>query len=224
MLYGSLLCRSWPALVSAAAALSCSALQAPSKPFEFEILINSDPGIPVAGATLLHEGSVLGKTNAQGKLALAAQGSEGETLAVNVNCPEILLSPSSPVMIALRRLSDAKRRPQYKVMCPPRARTLVVAVRADNGPNLPVKRLGRDIARTDSSGAALVALEVAPDEAVDLTLDTAQSPWLKPKDPTQRFQAGDTDALVAFTQNFEGKPAARTGVRTHAGPIRIEAR
>jgi hypothetical protein len=84
--------------------------------------------------------------------------------------------------------------------------------------------LGRDIGRTDGSGAALVALEVAPDEPVDLTLDTSRSPWLKPKDPTQRFQLADTDAIVAFHQSFEGKPIAHGGARPRSGPIRIEAR
>ncbi len=212
------------AVASVAAALGCGMLQTPQRPFEFEIRVDSDPGDAVAGAVLLHEGKVLGRTNAQGKLALAAQGSEGEMLALKVQCPEALLSPSKPLLISLRRLSDPQRRPEYAVTCAPRSRTLVVAVRAQNGPNLPVRRLGRDVARTDASGAALVSLAVAPNEAVDLTLDTSQSPWLKPKDPTQRFQIADADELVAFHQNFEGKPAMRSRPRSRTGPIRIDDR
>jgi hypothetical protein len=103
-------------------------------------------------------------------------------------------------------------------------RKMVVAIRADGGPNVVVRRLGRELARTDSSGAALVALDVAPDEPVDLTLDTSSSPWLKPKDPTQRFQIDDSDGLFTFNQTFQGEPLKRSTGRRLRGPIRIGAR
>jgi hypothetical protein len=207
-----------------AALVACGAAEPRETPYEFVVRAESDPGEPLAGAVLTHAGQVLGKSNAQGALTLSAQGVEGESLSLDVRCPENFRSPNKPLVVALRKLSEPKKRPEYRVSCPPLTRTLLVAVRADNGPNLPVRRLGRELARTDGSGAALVALDVAPEEAVDLTLDTSESPWLKPKDPSQHFRISARDELFTFNQSFEGKATPRVRPRSHSGPIRIDVR
>src|SRR5207247_1568943 len=87
-----------------------------------------------------------------GKIQLA--GNEGDIFDIAVACPEGFRSPAKPVHVVLHRLAEADKTPEYAVSCPPTTRTVVVAVRADNGANLPVRYLGREVARTDSSGVA----------------------------------------------------------------------
>ncbi|MGC4067155.1 MAG: hypothetical protein QM784_21450 [Polyangiaceae bacterium] len=212
------------ALLALGGGAGCRNAEGASKPFGFLVRVTSEPGEPVPSATLTHEGVLLGRTDASGSFALEARGADGESYLVEVRCPENLHSPAKPLAILLRRLNEAQARPRYDVSCPPRTRKMVVAVRADHGPNVAVRRLGREVARTDASGAALVALDVAPDEPVDLTLDTSSSPWLKPKDPTQRFQIDDSDGLFTFNQSFQGEPVKRISGKRARGPIRIGAR
>lgn len=202
-------------------AAGCAVAGKEAHPFEFIVKVASEPGEPVIGASIVHEGTVLGTTDALGTFKLVTRGGDGETFLVEIRCPQNLHSPQKPLPILLRHLSETQTRPQYDVTCAPRTRTMVVAIRADNAVNLPVRRLGSEIARTDGSGAALVALDVAPDEPIDLTLDTSSRPWLKPKDPTQRFQIDDSDGLFVFNQSFVGEPHKRSIGRKRSGPIRI---
>jgi hypothetical protein len=81
---------------------------------------------------------------------------------------------------------------------------VVVAVRADNGRNLPVYLLGREVARTDASGAAHVLIEAAPGEQFELTLGT-QGPGgehLRPQNPAMKFAVKNQDELFTFDQRF----------------------
>ncbi|QUS47115.1 hypothetical protein [Salmonella enterica] len=93
---------------------------------------------------------------------LTLVGAEGETTDVTIKCPDAFMSPAKATSIRLTRFADKSKVPEYTVSCPPMLRRVVVAVKADNGPNLPVMYLNRMITRTDLSGAAHFALEVAP--------------------------------------------------------------
>src|SRR5207237_1348779 len=85
-----------------------------------------------------HRAGVVGG-HADGGVALfALRGREGDTVAVDVACPQGYKSPAQPLEVRLRRLSDAKQRTEYDVSCPPSIRKVIVAVRANNGKNLPV--------------------------------------------------------------------------------------
>jgi hypothetical protein len=193
--------------------------------YEFVIRIQSDPGRPLPGATLYRAREKLGPSDARGAMTLAARGSEGETLAFEVRCPAGYRSPGKPLAIVLRRSSERNRRPEYVVSCPPLKRTLVVAVRAENGPNLAVRHLGREIARTDASGAAHVVLEAESEESLELTLDTSEHSSLKPSNPSARFAVGARDEVVAFNQKFESSKPRGVSVarRVQRGPRRINA-
>ena len=116
--------------------------------------------------------------------------------------------------------------PEYDVACPPLLREVVVAVRTENGPNLPVMYLGREITRTDESGAAHVLLSVAPSEPVEIVLDTNSlaGQRLHPKNPALSFVVPPHDDVVLFDQRFtvdaDPKPRAAAALRPQ-GPIRI---
>jgi hypothetical protein len=109
--------------------------------------------------------------------------------------------------VTLRRLAQTSKLPTYRVVCQSSTRTSVIAVRANNGPDLPVMYLGRELARTDSAGVAHVALTLTPGERYELSLDTGNKP-LTPKNPRAVFVAGNEDELVFFDQRFQSRKPA----------------
>ena len=196
---------------------------APRGRYEFAVRVESDPGSPLSGVALSHAGRRLAVTGASGTVRLAAEGREGESVAFDVTCPEGHLSPVAPLAVRLRRLSEKNRRPEYEVSCPPKARTVVVAVRAERGADLPVRYLQRELGRTDASGSAHVVLHAEPQSVVELLLDTSAAPGLRPQNPSARFEVGSRDEIFSFVQSFQvdAPTAARSRPR---GPVRIGAR
>jgi hypothetical protein len=66
-----------------------------------------------------------------------------------------------------------------------------------------VQYLGRTVARTDGSGAALFTIHTKPDDQVDVTLDTDDSPEpLRPENPKLTFVTKDQDDFVVLEQTF----------------------
>src|SRR6185436_15686582 len=153
--------------------VSCTAFE-PTVPPPQEILVrvSSDPGRPIKAADIFFNGQKVSTTDEEGMGKMQLQGKDGETFDIVVKCPEGFVSPQKPTQVVLKRLSDPTKKPEYAVLCPPTTRTVVIAVRADNGPNLPVMYLGREVGRTDPSGAAHVLLQLRPDEQFDLVLST----------------------------------------------------
>jgi hypothetical protein len=193
------------ALALAAFSVSaCKDLDPPAQPpFQIFIRIDSDPGRPVIGATVNRNSKALATTGPDGRAMLTLTGAEGETTDVNIKCPDAFVSPTKPTSIRLTRFADKSKVPEYTVTCPPTLRRVVVAVKAENGPNLPVVYLNRVITRTDLSGAAHFALEVAPGAQFQVTLDTADNARLKPASPSKPFTAPSHDEILVFDQKFE---------------------
>lgn len=179
-------------------------------PFEVQIRVASDPGQPLAGAELLSGSKVVGKTDAAGSAKVRFDGRDGEQLELSVRCPPDYESPISPLTIPLRRLAKGSEPPRFEARCAPSERTVVIALRVEKGPNLPVIYLGRTVARTDASGAALFTAKVKPGEQVEVMLSTAEKEAgeLRPQNPTLTFVAKDYDDFVVLDENFtvEKKP------------------
>lgn len=199
---------------------SCASAPQPAAHYEAVVRAESDPGTPLPGVALLLGAEPLGTSGADGSVVVRASGREGERVDVEVRCPEGHRASVDRLGITLRRANDGKR-PEYLVACPPLKRHLVVAVRLENGANLPVRHLGRELARTDATGAAHVLLEDAPGATVDLLLDTSERPLLRPKSPTARFRLGDSDDVVVLSQAFQSPAAPRSFAPKSKGPIRI---
>jgi hypothetical protein len=204
-------------------AAGCTAVKAPH--FELTVRVESDPGQPLAGAAIVRDGRTLAQTDAQGLAQLQLAGAPGERVPLQVSCPHGYRSPDKPLSIALKPLVEHGRRPQYRAVCLPLLRSVVVAVRAQNGPNLPVKYLGKEIARTDPAGACHALLKVAPGETVTLTLDTssAEHARLMPQSPELRLTVPERDELIVFEQTFKREPEKRAPRKKQerAGPIKI---
>jgi len=175
-----------------------------SIPFEVQITVTSDPGLALPGALIMAGTKVVGKTDAAGSAKVRFGGKEGDQVELAVKCPADYSSPAAPLTIGLRHLSAGSRPPQFEAHCPPSLRTVVVGIRADNGANLPVNVLGRTVARTDASGAALFSLRLKSAEQVLVTLQTTEkgAERLRPESPSLTFVSKDKDDFVLLEQIF----------------------
>jgi hypothetical protein len=193
--------------------------QAPVNTYDLAVRVEADSGQPLPGAKLLHSGQELGATNEDGRVVIRATGSEGERVELEIGCPEGFKSPDAPLAVTLRRGAE---RPEYFASCPPLSRKLVVAARLEHGAGLPIRYLGREIARSDASGVAHLVIEAESDKAIELTVDTSEQPQLRPKSPVARFRMANRDDVVVLEQSFQSakKPAVRIQ-RVASGPVRI---
>jgi hypothetical protein len=173
------------------------------EPFEVQINVFSDPGVPIPGAQIIVGGSAQSLTDASGNARILSYGHEGDRIDVVVKCPDDYESPDAPLSIGMRKLTKGSPTPHFEVRCPPTRRTTVVGFRVENGPNIPVQYLGRTVARTDSSGAAVFALRLKPAQQVEVSLDTTDAPeGIRPQNPTFTFVAKAVDDFVVFDQTF----------------------
>jgi len=202
-------------------ALLSGCKQKPAPPFTFDVLVESDPGEPLAGASVSIDGKEFAVTRADGKIRLEIMGNEGETRELAVKCPEGHEQPK-PVTLSLRRLVGNV--PEHKIGCAPLLRKLVIAVRAENGVGLPVKFLGQEQARTDGSGAAHVVVMGRPGEQIEVLIDASDAKEkLIPKQESRPFVIQPRDDIVYFDRSFtiERKPPPRRIGPVKVGPRRI---
>ena len=214
----------------ALASAACGAPEAedPTKlAFAVDVNVTSDPGVGTPGAELVAAGQKLATTGADGHAHISLRGAEGDAVEIAVKCPSGFQSPSDPIGVSLRRLSAGSRAPSFVARCAPLTRTVVVGIRAENGPNVPVTYLGKEIGRTDAWGAAHVVLSVKANEQIALVLDTKsggdKAPKLHPESPSLTFVAKDKDDFVTLEQKFEIEKAApaRPRAAPRGGPTRI---
>ena len=185
--------------------------EAPSARFETLLRVESDPGVPLAGAEVVHGGRSLGKTGSDGEVLVVLSGQPGDSVELLVRCPKGYREPPGPVTVSLRPLLPGSPTPRYQQRCPPLLRSVVVAIRAENGHNVPVLYRGREVARTDAQGAAHVALKVPPEETVSLTLDTSGPAHadLLGGSPELQFTMPAQDEIAVLEYAFERKPKKR---------------
>lgn len=204
-------------VLSAFAVSGCNILKPPPpKPFEARLKVFGDPGQPLKGADVYYKQKKIGTTDDAGTVSFRLKGAEGDVYALTIKCPEGYTSPSKPLSVVLRKTADPKKRPEYEQSCPKNSRSIVVAVRAESGPNLPVLHLGREVGKTDESGAAHVLLDLPPNQTFQLELSTAgdAAKDLRPQNPTLAFEVKQEDAVFVFDQKFKiEKKRARGGGR-----------
>jgi hypothetical protein len=177
---------------------------APDVPFPFSISVMSDPGHPVAGARIQSKGKTIAVSDKVGLAKVEVVGAEGEAIALTIQCPDGFQSPDRPIVAGLRRLAQGSPPPKFETRCLPLVRTMVIGIRTENGANLPILYLGREVARTDPAGVAHFILQLKPNEQVALTLSTAEkgAEMLRPQNPTLAFVSKDQDDIVLLEQKF----------------------
>lgn len=196
----------------------CAAKQAPS--FALAIRVESDPGQALGGVAVALLRRPLGVTDDTGVLATSLRGLPGETVELSVICPTGYRSPTPQLIVRLRQLAEREKRPEYRVLCAPTVRTLVLAVRANGAPQVPVHILGEEIARTDKDGVAHARLLLAPGETIIVKLDTSdkQHATLMPHDPELRIVMPEHDEVVLIDQTFK-RPAPPKRARRAPEPV-----
>lgn len=211
-------------LIASSLATGCTkaSAQPPSAmPFTVAIAVEGDPGRPVTGAEILRSDKTVATTGTDGRAELTLAGVDGQTIDASIKCPAGHTSPPRPVSIRLARAGDGKA-PVVKVSCPPSQRKVVVAIKAENGANLPVVVLGQVITHTDASGAAHFAIDAVPGGQFDVLLDTSgkENARLKPQSPSRPFTVGQSDDIFIYDQKFdvEKKKRARHAKAKPTGP------
>jgi hypothetical protein len=195
--------------------------------YELIVRVSSGPSRSLEGARVSSKGRELGVTDSTGAVTVQARGREGDMFPVDIACPPGHRAPP-PLLVPLRQVgregSGQVVRPEFAAVCTPLTQSIVVAVRAEGGPHLPLMHMGRELCRTDASGAAHVLLDVALEDVVELTLDTSGQPSLRPRNPILRVQPGLEDAITAISQELTVQPQPRVEKVTapRRGPIRID--
>lgn len=199
-------------LVFLLAALACACEQRVTEapPAHVVLRVSTTRGEPVAGADVRMRNTVVARSDEVGAAHLEVSGRDGDSFELYVQCPPPLRSPARPVVV--RRLDIQGGAVEHAVKCEPTRRTLLVAVRADRGPDLPILFLGSEIGRTDQSGAAHIKLDADIHERVELALSTAggEMVGVHPQNPVAAFEPSDHDEMrefaVTFTRDAKKKP------------------
>ena len=199
------------AMVGAIGACNLKSLEATASSFNLEFRVVGDNGAPVIGARIRAGNRWLGSTDDGGILPSKLVGNEGQILAVSVECPLGFVAPEKPTLLRLariRNISQDRFQPTHLDMtCAREVTEVVVLVRAQGGPGLPVQVEGTPSATTNSEGIAHVLLRVSRKmSAVSVSLDTSTHQNLRPKNPTRIYELSGRDAILILDQTFVTTP------------------
>jgi len=181
--------------------------------FPIHIQVRSTESEPLSGAEISVNNRSVGRTDALGKLALSQSGREGQEIAVQVHCPSGYRSPEVPEVVRLantRALDEASGAAGTMVefACESELRDVVLVVRAQGGPNLPVVVDGTAAGVTDSDGYAHLLLRLdRKQNHVELGMDTEQKRSLLPRNPSRNFALGSNDAIVLYEEHLSMQKA-----------------
>lgn len=189
------------------------------KPFLVQIRIQSDPGKPLGGVPILYQGKEVKRTLADGTAVLELHKPDGTNVDLTITCPPDT-RPAETLKVSVRRV-EGQAYTEQRMYCRPLMRRIAVAVRAENGPNLPVTYLGQVVATTDEAGAAHFAMSMAPGEAIKVALDASANPKVHPQRADALFKIGDEDDVFVFDQKFTVDKKAIRYVKPRTGPTRL---
>jgi hypothetical protein len=190
--------------------------------FPVVLAVHAEGGARVPGARVLAGTKLLGKTDGSGLTRLRLEGRDGQTVPLTIECPRGFSSPQEPVPVALRELSPGSRPPRFEAHCTATTHSVLVAVQAEHGENLPILHLNRRVA-TDGAGIAHVLMtNVTPAQPLAFTLDTSQQPSLRPQNPVLTFVPAARDELVLLEQQFSRfEPKRKAKIPRPIGPQRL---
>ncbi len=189
----------------------------PPEPYPVLLIVERDPGVPIAEAPVLYKDKLIKNTDANGAAFLQLQKPDGEEVELNITCPpDTTQAPA--LRIKVLRVKEQKYLEQH-VRCAPLIRHIAVSVRVDDGPGLPISYFGEVKATTDASGAAHFLMDVAPNKQVKLRIDASAYPKLKPQYDEVAFKVADADDMFSVKSKFtsDQKKVIRTYVKP-SGP------
>jgi len=197
--------------LACALAAGCAGLRPPPPlpPQEIVVRVSAGEGEPLPGVSVRPSAGTQGVTDARGVTRILISGEEGAKVDLAVACPEGYAAPAGVTRVVVRRASKA---PELDIPCKPYEHAVVIAFKTTGASGIPVLYLGREIARTDESGYALVELEPKVGETLEFTLDTSDPKYkfLRPQSPERTVQVPDGEEAFTIEQKFiEDKPKVK---------------
>jgi len=171
-------------------------------PFQITMVVVGEDKQGLPDAQILLGKKVAATTGKTGTAKLFFRGEEGSAVSLTIKCPPSYASPSKPITVGLRHLDPGSPAPRFEAECIRQTHTVLIGLRAVNGPDLPIVRLGQVIGRTDQAGTAHLMMETNPNETISIKLDTTGNYLLRPENPNLTFVAKDIDEFVLLEQKF----------------------
>ena len=212
------------AVMAGGASAGCAGLRPPPPlpPQQILVRVSAGAGEPLAGVAVKPSSGKPAVTDAKGFARLEILGDEGAKVDLAVACPEGYAAPANVTRVTVRR---ASRTPELEIPCKGYEHAVLVAFKTTGATGIPILYLGREIARTDASGHALVELEPKVGETLEFTLDTSDPKlkFLRPQNPERSVRVPDGDEAFTVEQKFvEEKPkAVRAAVKKPQVPTDI---
>jgi hypothetical protein len=151
-------------------------------------------------------------TDGAGRFVAKLKGPEGRIARVEIECPKGWLARSGnyrelPIRfvrpIASSGLLQVPMEARFE--CARKNRKVVLLVRTNGRSGLPIRALGRRVATTDREGVAQTIFEGEPGEEFEVSIDTTNSPTLRPSMPNRRLTIPSDSQILVFDQKFEEK-------------------
>jgi hypothetical protein len=207
----------------------CSSKQPEPAPFTIELRALNGEGAPLAGVAFSLGKKTAGVTGTDGRVVQKVTGDEGSSLRVGVTCPASHDPPPELPVVRLTRTRSIDARAAQalpvEVRCERRQSDIVVVVKAERGPRLPVLIDGKPVTTTDDDGLAHVLLRRArAEKTLQVSLDTGGRTALRPVSPGRTYELDGRDAVVLFEQAFVTTTPAMarsTAPRRHI-PVRVD--
>jgi hypothetical protein len=196
----------------------CSAAKPRVYGQQAQVQVQSLTKQPVAGAGIFVNGELVQTTNPEGRADLRVQGIAGEKFQLGASCPDgfrLIGEGTQQEVFVTPSLAHAS--PEFLFRCETTRRKATVNVHTENGANLPIRYLGREVGKTDVRGMGSVVIEASQGETFEVVVDTTSAKALHPQNPALTFTLGDKDESFVFEQKFTvEKP--KVVVRKKAAP------
>jgi len=201
------LVRSMLAFLAAAGIWSCGEASPAMQVVMLDLIVESDPGMPLEGVRIAVDGKPVGVSGGSGELRTSIAKELGSLVRIEHDCPEGYRDSMEPATLRLRDNRSLRQTSlatmEIALRCPPSKRIAVIVVRAQNGGGLPVLVDDRIVGRTNADGVAHVSTLAAPGTELDFRLDTSMQPLLAPRSPSRVLTVPDAHELFLIDQAFE---------------------
>lgn len=203
---------------------ACGDVRPPPVPsFAVTFLAESDPGLPLAGVTVLANDAPQGESGAEGIVQTSLEGRTGASVTITYRCPEGYRAERESQTLRLHRFQGAADASsnvglQMRLTCVPLTRGVAFVVRTNGWANLPVMLNGREVTRTNAQGIAHIVLRSPPGPSFQVKLSTESLPTLRPRNPVMTFPIGSADEVFVFNQEFNEESQPRNRRRRSPPP------
>jgi hypothetical protein len=203
-------------------ACGCAAVQPRVFTQPVKVHVESGARAPISGASVFVNGELAVKTTPEGLANVSVNGVAGDKFRLSAGCPDGFRSVGPEVQQDIYVTPGIwGGTPELIFRCELTRRRATVVVRAENGSNLPIRHLGREVGRTDPRGAATVYVEAEQGDSFEIVLDTSNAKNLHPQNPAITFQVKESKESFVFDQKFTVEKTIKVRAKAPAVPIRI---